>query len=273
MTDSVTAPAADTGPPRASRPAPPVKSASRAFELIDFIAERGSASFVEIVDDLGLPRSSAHGLLQTLVGSGWLAQRHDSKRYTLGLHAWQVGQRYDGHHLLTECAKPIMDALAIETGETVQLARLDGVENVYIAISPSPHPMRLASTVGMRLHAHATGIGKVLLASIDPADAEQRLHSVALPRLTERTVTDVPELMKLIEHARYTGFAVDDEEFIADCRCVAVPITSEHDTGIVSALSITMPKSRTDEGWPYSLYAPLDRAARAIREAMGLAAG
>ena len=250
----------------------PVKSANRALEIIDFISERGSATFPEILEAQGLPRSSGHGLLQTLVASGWLEQHPLTRRYTLGLRTWQVGQHYDGHRLLTEKAKPIMDALAQSTGETVQIARLDGIENVYIAISPSPNPMRLASTVGMRLHAHATGIGKVLLGSIDPGEAERRLRQIVLPRLTEKTVTDVDELMRLVERASFTGFAIDDEEFIDGCRCVAVPVTNESDTGISSAISITMPTSRTDAAWPHSLYAPLAQAARDIRSAMGLAA-
>lgn len=59
-----------------------------------------------------------------------------------------------------------MDALAHEVGETVQLARLDGLENVYIAISESPQPMRLASSIRLRLPSHVTGIGKVLLSQL-----------------------------------------------------------------------------------------------------------
>lgn len=254
----------------ADLPAHTVKSASRTLEIIDFVSENGSATFAEILDELELPRSSGHGLLQTLLASGWLELHPDTRRFTLGLHTWQTGQRYDGHRLLTEKAKPVMHALSKTTGETVQLARLDGVENVYIAISPSANPMRLASTVGMRLHAHATGIGKALLSTIDPNEAQQRLRQIVLPRLTAKTVTDVDELMRLIEKARFTGFAIDDEEFIEGCRCIAVPVTEERDTGISSAISITMPTSRTDAAWPHSLYAPLSHAVREIRDAMGL---
>lgn len=248
----------------------PVKSANRALEIVDHISEVGSASFAEIIEALALPRSSAHGLMQTLVASEWLEQHPDTKRFTLGLKTWQIGQRYDGHRLLVEKAKPVMDELCRKIGETVQLARLDGVENVYIAISQSPNPMRLASTVGMRLHAHATGIGKALLSTLDPDEAERRLSSVVLPRLTERTTADVGELLTIIDKAKYSGFALDDEEFIGDCRCVAVPLTTQADTGIASAMSITMPTHRTDSSWPHSLYAPLSQAVIDIRTAMGL---
>ncbi|GEK79236.1 IclR family transcriptional regulator [Agrococcus baldri] len=246
----------------------PVKSAERALAVIDLVAERGSATFAEVSAALEMPRSSAHGLLGTLVDAGWLEL--SERRYRLGLHVWQLGQQYDGHRLLLEAAKPQMDRLVQVTGETVQLARLDGIENVYIGISLSPNPMRMASTVGMRLHAHATGIGKALLSVLDEADARARLESVVLPQLTPRTVTDVPEIMRIVARARQLGFATDDEEFVAGCRCVAVPLTTVAETGIAAAMSITMPKSRTAEGWQHALYEPLREAARLIRGQMGL---
>ncbi|NYE69383.1 IclR family transcriptional regulator [Microlunatus parietis] len=253
-----------------TQPRGPVKSADRALAAIDLVAALGSASFAEIAEALQLPRSSAHGLLGTLVDAGWLDVSAEPRRYRLGLHAWQIGQRYDGHRLLLEKAKPLMDALVGATGETVQLARLDGVENVYIGISLSPNPMRMASSVGMRLHAHATGIGKALLSVLDEADARARLESVVLPQLTPRTLTDVDEILAAVGRAREVGFATDDEEFVAGCRCVAVPLTTERETGIASAMSLTMPTARTDGSWPHGLYPPLRDAAQAIREQLGL---
>lgn len=248
----------------------PVKSAGRALEVIDYVSRAGSVSFAELVDALELPRSSAHGLVQTLLSAGWLQRDTHAQRYVLGLHAWQIGQRYNGNRLLLEKATPVMQELTHETGETVQLARLDGVENVYIAISPSTNPMRLASTVGMRLHSHATGIGKALLSTLPPHEAAERLHSVALPRLTPRTETDVERLGAVLERTRFTGFAVDDEEFIDGCRCVAVVVTTEEDTGIASAMSITTPIHRSGAEWPHALVPALRRGAEQIRAALGL---
>lgn len=248
----------------------PVKSADRALLAVDFVAVRGAATFAEIVDGLGLPRSSAHGLLSTLVDAGWLELSAEPRRYRLGLHVWQLAQRYDGHRLLLETAKPFMDAIVASTGETVQLARLDGIENVYIGISLSPNPMRMASTVGMRLHAHATGIGKALLSGLDEDEARRRLSAVVLPKLTDRTRTDVDDIMRVLERTRELGFAVDDEEFVDGCRCVAVPLTTERETGVAAAMSVTMPTVRTDASWPHGLYEPLRAAAQQIRAQMGL---
>lgn len=247
-----------------------VKSAERALSLLDFVAEQGQVRFQDVVA-FGIPKSSAHALLGTLVRQGWLEFSQSDRKYQLGLHAWEIGNAYDGHHGLIEAAGPIMDDLVAQTSETTQLARLEGIENVYIAIRTSPHPMRMASSVGMRLHSHATGIGKALLSTLPPQEARQRLSSVALPQLTENTVTDVDQLMKKIERVHDLGFAIDDEEFITGCRCVAVPLTTMDETSIASAISVTMPKIRTDDSWPHSLYPALQVARRRIRSIMGLA--
>lgn len=241
-----------------------VKSADRALAILDAIADRGSLRFNDLVSELGLPRSSAHALLQTLVDRGWLDLDPDTRRYTVGLKAWHVGQAYTGHGDLVAIAKPVMDALARDVGETVQLARLDGLENVYIAISESAQPMRLASRVGARLLAHATGIGKALLAQLPPDESRQLIRSRPLSRFTPHTVTEPDALDALIDEVRARGWALDDEEVLVGCRCVAVPLTDDG-RGLVTALSVTAPSARCGPGWPADVLGELQTAAGIIR--------
>jgi DNA-binding IclR family transcriptional regulator len=246
-----------------------VKSADRALAVVEFVAAEGSTNFNAIVTELQLPRSSAHGLLHTLTAAGWLQQSELSRQYTLGLRAWQVGQRYSGHRDIEGIAKPVMDRLAGELNETVQLAQLDGVENVYIAISESEQPMRLASSVGSRLMVHATGVGKALLSMLDPAEAERRLRATTLARFTDNTITDVDELMNVVTKVRERGFAIDDEEYTSGCRCVAVPVLDDG-AGLLIAMSVSMPSFRTDGSWPESVTGPLMKAADDIRSIVGI---
>jgi DNA-binding IclR family transcriptional regulator len=245
-------------------PAGAVKSADRALAILDTVAERGSLRFNELVSQLGLPRSSAHGLLQTLVDRGWLDLDAETRRYTIGLRAWHVGQAYTGHGDLLAIAKPVMDRLAHDVGETVQLARLDGLENVYIAISESAQPMRLASRVGARLYAHATGIGKALLAQLPPDEAKTLIRSAPLPRFTANTITDPDVLDGVLDEVRVRGYAVDDEEVLVGCRCVAVPLTDDG-RGLVTGLSVTAPSARCGPDWPGSALDQLRAAAGIIR--------
>lgn len=245
-----------------------VKSADRTLVVLEHLAEVGSASFSELSSDLNLPKSSTSALLATLESAGWI-ERDSDRRFTVGLRAWQVGRGYRGHENIAERARPLMDALARDTGETVQLARLDGTENVYIGISESPNPMRLASSVGMRLPSHATGIGKALLSQLDPQERAKRVSSVTLTPLTEHTIVDHEQLLSVLSQCAINDVALDDEEYVIGCRCVAVPLHTGS-IGIETALSITMPTFRTSAEWPTDLIPALRRTAAEIREAIGL---
>ncbi len=245
-----------------------VKSADRALAIIELVADRGTARFQDILNDLSLARSSAHALLRTLVSTGWLQHNPQTRMYSLGLRAWQIGQKYNGNRGLAEIALPHMDMLAKTVGETVQLARLDGIENVYLAISDSPHPFRLASSVGMRLHSHATALGKALLSQLDPEEAHRRLTAVILPRFTERTITDPTALLDEIDRTRRLGFSTDEGEYLDGTRCVAVPLLNDG-AELIAALSVTAPSMRTGDDWPEPVLAELRTTATTIRAELG----
>jgi DNA-binding IclR family transcriptional regulator len=245
-----------------------VKSADRALAIIEFVADRGTVRFQDILSDLSLARSSAHALLRTLVSTGWLQHNPQTRTYALGLRAWQIGQKYNGNRGLAEIARPHMDVLSKTVGETVQLARLDGIENVYLAISESPHPFRLASSVGMRLHSHATALGKSLLSQLDPEEVRDRLSAVVLPRFTDRTITDPAALLDEIERSRRQGYSTDEGEYLAGTRCVAVPLLNDR-AQLIAALSVTAPSVRTGDDWPEPVLAELRTTATAIRSELG----
>ncbi len=257
MTESLTEPASDGA----------VKSADRALTILDVIGQRGTIKVAELVSLLGLPRSSAHGLIQTLLSRGWLEQNASSRELSLGFRAWELGQHYAGHHDLLSATKPVMATLAQQVGETVQLARLDGLENVYIAISESPQPMRLASSVGLRLPSHSTDIGKALLSQLDPDEVKRRLAGAHLQTFTAHTISSSEELVEVIDRARIEGYGEDNEEYQLGCRCVAVPlrlptVTASHP--ILTALSITAPLFRCGPDWPQSPLAALRAAVQAL---------
>jgi DNA-binding IclR family transcriptional regulator len=244
-----------------------VKSADRALAILDVIGQRGSLRFAELITLLGLPRSSAHGLVQTLLSRGWLEQNAASRELSLGFRVWELGQHYAGHHDLISAARPVMDALASEVGETVQLARLDGLENVYIAISESPQPMRLASSVGLRLPSHATGIGKALLSQVDAEEVRRRLSGLRLETFTPYTISDPDELVAVIDRVRVEGYAEDNQEYQLGCRCVAVPLRLPRltaGTPMVTALSLTAPLFRCGPDWPQKPLAALRAAVQTL---------
>jgi DNA-binding IclR family transcriptional regulator len=242
-----------------------VKSAERTLRILEHIAQHGHATFMDLVNELQLPRSSTHGLLATLSEMSWVRYDEHRKHFVLGVKAWQISQSASDPESLIRVAKPEMQRVTELTEETVQLAILDGAENVYLAITDSPHPMRLASSVGKRLSAHATGVGKALLSLLPDEEAERRIRSMALPRRTEHTITDPERLLAAVREARERGYATDNEEFVEGCVCIAVPIAASAEVGAECAISVTVPISRRREGWPEQHLEALRTARTVIR--------
>ena len=242
-----------------------VKSADRVMSVLDLVAASGALSFTAIVERLGLPKSSAHALLRTMEDRGYLTLDPHAREYRLGSRIWELAQAaHHGIEDLRTLIKPLMDGVMERTGETVQLARLEGTDAVYLELSESPHAMKLTSRVGARLPAHASAIGKSLLASLEPEEARRRLAAADLPRLTPRTITDPDELLGELERVRRQGYSVDNEEFATGLRCIAMPVRDA--TGrAVGAMSVSMPTPR------YSRAAAAS-ARRALAEAVAMAA-
>lgn len=227
---------------------PAVKSALRTLALLDLLARNpGGASFSRILEETGYPKGSLHGLLATLKASGWVSLDTDTKLYSLGFRAWQVGAAYASAAKWEERAKVIMARLRDETGETVQLAVLDGMQALYIAKVDGLHSLRLDSRVGQRLDAHATGVGKVLLAYRPREEVVAWLGTQTLERYTDRTIATPAALLQELDGIRLKGYAVDQEERTRGASCIAVGITSGNGR-VVAALSVSSPSVRFDTG-------------------------
>ncbi|MGH2533137.1 MAG: IclR family transcriptional regulator [Thermomicrobiales bacterium] len=221
-----------------------VKSAGRVLDIIEALAAAPDGlGFGELARAHRFPKSSLHGLLNVLTTRGYVTLDPDRRTYSLGIRAWEAGQAYLRHRDVVREALLVMEGIVREINETVQLAILDGIENVYLAKVDCTHPIRLQSEVGKRLFAHATGLGKVLLAHLPEDELHARLDGVALPSFTPNTIAHLPDLLRVLETVRERGFAVDDQEYTPGLRCVAVPIR-EHDDRVSTALSASIPMMR-----------------------------
>jgi DNA-binding IclR family transcriptional regulator len=220
-----------------------VKSAVRTVELLEYLAARQDkpARIREISEALDMPRSSAHALLRTLMAQGWVRCDDTGTLYGIGIRALLVGTSYlDGDPYLPMIA-PFLDDLRSDWGETFHLGRLDGTDVVYLATRESQQYRRATSRVGRRLPAHATALGKALLA--ERVGPERRSHLPAeLVALTPRTLTRHDELDDALETARIRGYATDDEENTAGLRCFAVAL--RYTWPAQDAISASVPVSR-----------------------------
>lgn len=221
-----------------------VKSAERTLNILEWLSTTETTmTFRKIEEALRIPRSSLHGLLRTLCERGWLERDADARAYNLGIRTWQVGHAYMRGRTLAQRAQAYMLRVQGALRETVQLAVLDGRHNVYIAKVDGPQRLVLASEVGRRLEAHATGLGKVLLAGLPTQEVDRRLSGVTLERLTPNTIVDHRALKRELGLVRRQGYALDNEEYTVGVRCVAVPVR-DYTGEVTAAMSVSVPRVR-----------------------------
>lgn len=221
-----------------------VKSAERALEVIEALtqAPRG-LTFTELCGELGLPKSSAHGLLATMVAHGFLQVDDVTRRYMLGIRVWEAGQAYLATADLERVARPAMETIRDELNEIVQLAILDGTENVYVAKVDPDQALTLASRVGARIPAHTTALGKALLAGLDDAELRRRYDGQTFTRFTDTTIGSADELVTELTSVRRNGYAIDRGEYTPGVFCVGVPV-HDHTGAVRAGMSVSVPEVR-----------------------------
>jgi IclR family transcriptional regulator, acetate operon repressor len=233
---------------------------------------RGEFGISELSRELGLTPSTVHRIVRALVSKGFLSQDPDTERYRLGPAAMVLGQVAQQHLGLLN-VRDLLDDLGRETGESVNLGVLDRSSVVVLIRVASPQPLRFDQSPGERLPAHATSMGKALLAfSADPGREIARLFEGGigeLPRYTDTTVTSRDALRAEIEAVRERGYSIDEEESIAGVRCIGVPVLGADGRAraaiAVQAPTVRMPDDRLD-----ALVPRVIEAARQVAEKIHL---
>lgn len=183
----------------------------------------------------GLPRSTTHRMAEELTALGWLAKTR--RGYQLGMQLFEFGELVPLQRNLSTVALPHMEDLRTATHSTVHLAILDGTEVVYLQVLESKTAPPMGSRRGGRLPAHATGVGKAILA-FSPSEAVQRVLDTGLPRVTPRTISTPGAFKKEMASIRESGVAYDREENSPGVLCAAAPIFGP-DGGVLASLSVS----------------------------------
>ncbi|GAA0525080.1 IclR family transcriptional regulator [Saccharopolyspora subtropica] len=238
-----------TGPQRAKQGGG-VQSVERTFELLGLMADAGGeVALSELAEKSGLPLPTIHRIMRTLVGSGYVRQQ-PSRRYSLGPRLIRLGET--ASRALGAWARPYLAELTEATGETSNMAILDGTQIVYVAQVPSQHSMRMFTEVGRRVDAHATAVGKAVMATMPPDAVTQMLSRTTMHAQTERTITTIEAMHEELARIRQQGYALDDGEQEVGVRCYAVAVPG---APAGTAISISGPEGRmarisTDEVIP-----------------------
>jgi DNA-binding IclR family transcriptional regulator len=200
------------------------QAATRVLELVIQVgAHADGARLTELAAEVGLSEPTTHRLLRAMVSTGFAVQDPVSKRYMLGPRIGALAGQMAGERLRV-AARPVLERLQAETGETVFLAALDHDEVVIVDCIVTEATLRLGGRPGVRLPVHASSQGKAILAFRDEADLERILARLPMQQLTRNTIHTVADLRADLERVRGQGYAVNDQEREPGVRSIATPI-------------------------------------------------
>ncbi|MBA2349289.1 MAG: IclR family transcriptional regulator [Solirubrobacterales bacterium] len=217
------------------------RAAKRALELIEHIASaEAPVTLSELARQVDLPKSSAHALTRTLADEGYLARDHRGA-FALGPRLLRLLGRLPQRFELPRVARPTMQRLVDDLGETAILGVRQGPSVVYIEQIEAPQMIRYVAPLGEPRPLHATSIGKVFLASMSPADADEILQQQKLERFTQHTVTSRRAILADLSSIRDHGYAVNREESMPGIAAIAVPVHAggTADGEVIAGLSMT----------------------------------
>lgn len=243
--------AADAGRPAA------VTSVVRALRILaSFDASRPLLGVSELARGLGLSKTTIHRLLQTLESEGFV-RKMEGSRYALGWKVFELGMTLQVSGEFQDIILSELSRLVERAGETAHLGILDRGQVLYLEKVESSRRLRMPSAVGRRVPAHATALGKALIASLSDDEVRRIVRDRGLARMTSATICDEDDLMCALAEIRERGYSMEREEIEEGLMCIAAAIVDEQGAAC-AAVSISGPVSR--------LATRVDEAAAMVRD-------
>lgn len=214
-----------------------IQSVCRAFEILELLSgKKQNLGISAISKAVGLTTSTTYGIVRTLVELGYLCQDEDTRKYSLGIKAFEVGNRflYSSNTYLV-AASPC-HRLASETGLTTRLALWDR-DTVVILLNIEASAYKKYS-IGPRISAYCSGLGKAILSTLSKHELESYLKKTRLVPYTPNTIISRKQLLKDIEKTRLRGYAIDLEEALLGVFCLGTPIYG-HNNKALASISIS----------------------------------
>ena len=229
-----------------------MQSVERAVFVLGALGDAGPEGLTlsELSRALGASKSSAFGILQTLLGYGFVADSGAgmSRRYRLGLALARLGDLVVSQIALRDVALPVLRDLTAATGLTSRVAVLEAPYAVVIGrVDAGSDAVRFATNLFKRELMHCSAVGKAMLAAIPEPEARGYLEQAGMPQKTRHTVTHIEQLMSDLAEARPKGYFLDDEEDAEGVCCIGSPIVVD---GGVCAGAISVTGLKVDvPGW------------------------
>lgn len=244
-----------------------IPNLGKACEVLELISNTaGGCPLKEISATLSIPRTTALRITQTLLAANYLARNEDGA-FTLGPSLVQLGVKALDNLDIRGFARPILQALSRDTGESSHLAMLTGDKSMLIEVADSPHPIRIASRPGTLVELHCSSTGKIFLA-FAVAEPRKFIQTLELSEHTKQTDTTLDDVLASIDETRKNGYAMDEEEFMKGVRCMAAPVNNAFGKTI-AAIGITASTSTFTKAKIRTMAEKLQRAAAEISYTMG----
>ena len=203
----------------------PIQVADRLFLVMEILAETGPVTLAELCSHLDLNKSTVHRLLSSLMYMEYVKQDSETGKYALSFKLLNLSNKLLSHIDILDTVRPCLRKLSAEIGETVHFVQLDGLDAVYICKEESQqNSIRMVSKVGNRIPLYCSGVGKAMMADMDPARIQTIWNDSDIKKLTPHTIIDYTQFLEKIKEVSTKGYALDDEENELGVRCIAVSI-------------------------------------------------
>jgi IclR family pca regulon transcriptional regulator len=219
-------------------------SLARGLRVIEsFESYQDGRSIVEISQATGLSRAAIRRILLTLELLGYVERSRQV--YRLRTQILRLGFSFLSSSSVIEAARPVLERISEQLHESSSMSMLDAGEIVYVARSAASRILAAGLSVGSRLPAYCTSMGRILLAALPDEKLDAYLQGLHARAYTPKTITRIPQLRKAILAVRKDGYAIVDEELEAGLRSIAVPVLTRGNQ-VVAAINVGTHVSRVD---------------------------
>ncbi|GAB2805815.1 IclR family transcriptional regulator [Actinoallomurus bryophytorum] len=236
---------------------------ARGLALLEQMAMRPEPPTLgDFAEHTALPKSTLVRLLSVLCELEYAVRVDDRPSYRLGHKVQRLATAYVSSLDLSVVAGQYLRPVAGRTGQTANLGVLDGAQVLHICVTEPDRPLRFMAPPGTRDHAYCTGLGKVLLAHVEPGVLRSSTPAEPFPAFTDQTITTLAGLTEELRLTRERGSALDDNERSAGLRCVAVPLLFGGEC--LAAISVSGPSGEFTEAQQEDYVAELKTAAEGL---------
>lgn len=227
-----------------ARETPSIQSLDRGLLILEAVGKSPEpVTLGQLAGMLGIDRSSAFRLANTLKRRGFLTTPSAGRDYVLGPSVWRLSREYDWSKMLVRVAHDSLKTLAVEANETAHLAVRQGRKALFVDHVPSSHVIAISGQTGELVPLYCTSHGKALLSDYEEKDLIEMFGAKPLKAYTRNTIQSIRALATECKSMRERGFAMDDSEYLDGVRCIAAPIR-DREGSVIASIGISAPIAR-----------------------------